>query len=340
MHVVRLAQAGVPNHRRFSFYDQIHTTGMDIHQCIDARAAITLGKDMTFRDYAQGAFRMRGIGQGQTLELFIIPEVMERINKHVRLLAGIRASPSQQAAAASDGLLSLGPVRPTYSSQQLLIHVASWLTLNGMKSENMQFRLLCHQSVENTIRKRAFLILKSAYKELTAFAFSGRVKEIAAISAAAKGHGSVTADLGALFDGSRKLFSDDLAAIQSVLQGNSQTSVGVDKLQRCLDVMTERLDFNVQNSIPMPVPLSETLSNTVKRTREFITNDYDRAVVDKIIMVLVNSESISKKGILASSDDGNDDDNGNGDHIMQREEVSEEEQLQEQEEEEEEEEEE
>lgn len=309
---------------------------MDIHQCIDARAAITLGKDMTFRDYAQGAFRMRGIGQGQTLELFIIPEVMERINKHVRLLAGIRASPSQQAAAASDGLLSLGPVQPTYSNQQLLIHVASWLTLNGMKSENMQFRLLCHQSVENAIRKRAFLIMKSAYKELTAFAFSGRVKEIAAISAAAKGNGNVAVDLGALFDGSRKLFSDDLAAIQSVLQGNSQTSVGVDKLQRCLDVMTERLDFNVQNSIPMPVPLSETLSNTVKRTREFITNDYDRAVVDKIIMVLVNSESISKRGIHATSDD--DDDNGN--HIMQREEVSEEEQLQEQEEEEEEEEEE
>lgn len=78
MHVVRLAQAGIPVHRRFSFYDQIHTTGMDIHQCIDAKAAITLGKDMTFRDYAQGAFRMRGIGQGQTLELFIIPEVMER----------------------------------------------------------------------------------------------------------------------------------------------------------------------------------------------------------------------------------------------------------------------
>ena len=65
MHTVRLQQAGVPVHRRFSFYDQIHTTGMDIHQCIDSKAAITLGKDMTFRDYAQGAFRMRGIGQGE-----------------------------------------------------------------------------------------------------------------------------------------------------------------------------------------------------------------------------------------------------------------------------------
>ena len=180
--------------------------------------------------------------------------------------------------------------------------------------------------------------MKESYKELTAFAFSGRVKEIAAITSAAKGHGSVTADLSAFFDGSRRLFQEDVSAIQSVLQGNAQTSVGIDKLQRCLDVMTERLDFNVQNSIPMPTPLSETLKNTVKRTREFITNDYDKAVVDKIIMVLVNSETIAKRGQIASADDSAD--NGDGDHVMQREEVSEEEVLQEQEEEEEEEEEE
>ena len=310
----------------------MHTTGMDIKQFPSARAVVTIGKDMTFRDYAQGAFRMRGIGQGQTLELFIIPEVMERISKHVRLLA--RARPQQNALGAGSELLSLASV----PSGNLLVNVVSWLTLNGMKSENMQFRLLCHQSVENVIRKRAFNIMTASYKELTAFAFSGRVKEIAAITSAAKGRGSVTADLSALFDGSRRLFQEDIAAIQSVLQGNAQTSVGIDKLQRCLDVMTERLDFNVQNSIPMPTPLSETLKNTVKRTREFITNDYDKAVVDKIIMVLVNSETISKRGQLASADDSADD--NDGDHVMQREEVSEEEVLQEQEEEEEEEEEE
>ncbi len=142
MHVVRLAQAGVPVHRRFSFYDQIHTTGMDIHQCIDARAAITLGKDMTFRDYAQGAFRMRGIGQGQTLELFVIPEVMERISKHVRLLSGANSNKLQIATQTyGNDLLSLGPFH-SQAPQNLLVSVASWLTLNGMKSENMQFRLL------------------------------------------------------------------------------------------------------------------------------------------------------------------------------------------------------
>ena len=31
--------------------------------------------------YAQGAYRMRGIGKGQTIHLYIIPEVLHRILK-------------------------------------------------------------------------------------------------------------------------------------------------------------------------------------------------------------------------------------------------------------------
>lgn len=45
------------------------TSGMDIKQGLSAVAAVTLGKDMTFRDYAQGAFRMRGIGKGQKVQV-------------------------------------------------------------------------------------------------------------------------------------------------------------------------------------------------------------------------------------------------------------------------------
>lgn len=40
---------------------QVHTTGMDIKQYYTARAALTLGKDMTFRDYAQ----VEGGGRGR-----------------------------------------------------------------------------------------------------------------------------------------------------------------------------------------------------------------------------------------------------------------------------------
>ena len=52
--VVSADQCGVSLEKRFAFYDQIHTTGMDIKHVVNATAAITLGKDMTFRDYVQG----------------------------------------------------------------------------------------------------------------------------------------------------------------------------------------------------------------------------------------------------------------------------------------------
>ena len=42
----------------------------------DCVGAITLGKDMVFRDYAQGAYRLRGIGKGQKLRILIIPETV------------------------------------------------------------------------------------------------------------------------------------------------------------------------------------------------------------------------------------------------------------------------
>ena len=44
--VVKLAESGLAWGERFTFYDQVHTTGMDIKQAVDANAALTLGKDM------------------------------------------------------------------------------------------------------------------------------------------------------------------------------------------------------------------------------------------------------------------------------------------------------
>merc|ERR1719399_2324188 len=79
--VVAADQCGIPLEKRFAFYDQIHTTGMDIKHVVNATAVITLGKDMVFRDYVQGAYRMRGIGKGQTLNCFIIPEVATLMQK-------------------------------------------------------------------------------------------------------------------------------------------------------------------------------------------------------------------------------------------------------------------
>jgi hypothetical protein len=72
------------------------------------------------------------------------------------------------------------------------------------------------------------------------------------------------------------------------------------------------------------------------RRADFFVNDYDKAVVDKILMVLVNSEGLARKnlGPATLEDDAGDD----KDTDLQKEQTAEEEVLQEQEEEEEEEE--
>ena len=56
---------------------------MDIKHHDAAVAARTLGKDMVFRDAAQGAFRMRGIARGQKVSVFIIPEVEDIVRREL-----------------------------------------------------------------------------------------------------------------------------------------------------------------------------------------------------------------------------------------------------------------
>lgn len=56
MKVLKLSECGLAWNERFTFYDQVHTTGMDIKQAVDACACLTLGKDMVFRDYAQVSY--------------------------------------------------------------------------------------------------------------------------------------------------------------------------------------------------------------------------------------------------------------------------------------------
>ena len=43
--VLKLSQCGIAIEKRFAFYDQIHTTGMDIKHVVNACAVITLGDD-------------------------------------------------------------------------------------------------------------------------------------------------------------------------------------------------------------------------------------------------------------------------------------------------------
>lgn len=141
---VKLEECGIPLNRRFAFYDQIHTTGMDIKHIPNACALLTLGKDMVFRDLAQGAYRMRGIGKGQTLDFLVIPEILSLVQKHANFLQA-KSIRSQNVTAPH--------------TEQLLVDVLVWLLGNSMKSERTQYTQLSWQNASNIFRKESFNML-------------------------------------------------------------------------------------------------------------------------------------------------------------------------------------
>ena len=85
---------------------------------------------MTFRDYAQGSFRMRGVGRGQTIHLFLIPEVENRMRQELGTPTG-----------------------------RVELDVTGWLLINSMRMEGLQFIQMSLQELFNVWRKRALATL-------------------------------------------------------------------------------------------------------------------------------------------------------------------------------------
>jgi hypothetical protein len=137
---VPLASSSIPADRRFTYYDHAHTTGMDIKQTPLAVAAITLGKDMTLRDYAQGAWRMRGLGNGQTLCMIVTPQVANIIHRVV-------TSSNNSSAGGTGGGAGDATTR---ASDGLQCDALAWLVTRSVsvgRIEESQLRALQLQSV-------------------------------------------------------------------------------------------------------------------------------------------------------------------------------------------------
>jgi len=103
---------------------------MDIKQAPNARAVMTLGKDCTFRDAAQAAWRMRGLAKGQTLRLCVVPEVQGLV---------------KQAVGAD-----------SFETKPMINNVVGWLVRNSIEFESLQFQQLCRQDLANAWRRAAF----------------------------------------------------------------------------------------------------------------------------------------------------------------------------------------
>lgn len=122
------SSCGVSAEHRFTFFDHVHTTGTDVPQPPNARCALTLSKDLTFRDLAQGAYRMRGIGVGQTVHLLMPPGVRQ-------LVLEVAAFGGGESTEERERWVRRLP--PRERGAQVLRDVCAWAVMNSITSEQV-----------------------------------------------------------------------------------------------------------------------------------------------------------------------------------------------------------
>ena len=183
--VIPLAQCGLPAERRFTFYDQVHTVGIDISQAPNAVAAVTVGKDMVLRDYSQGAYRMRGLKSGQRIVTMLPPEVGRLVSAAVttaktmtataRAVAAINKTASDanaHTANADVGGLTLSTAESNDDDSGAAavtalspLGVIMWLLTNAARAEQRQFLRHCSLRARETSRALALRRLTISQNE-------------------------------------------------------------------------------------------------------------------------------------------------------------------------------
>jgi hypothetical protein len=256
--IVSADQCGVSLERRFAFYDQIHTTGMDIKHVVNATAVITLGKDMVFRDYVQGAYRMRGIGQGQKVHVFVIPEVKELINRELKdcTIVGPSGSPDEE---------------------HVLEDIVAWLVVNSLRSEQTQWTMLCLQNIGNLYRKQAFRCLHKNTSYFTEGLCALNLPDSGTAKPDAKEEVAAVVDLATPHPAtSTKLSIAEIAAAASTATKASTSKASeeefVDSLDKksSLNLFDESIDFSLESGVPDPVPFAAKLSTMLDEHEAFL----------------------------------------------------------------------
>lgn len=159
----------------------MHTTGQDVQQPFAGVAVVTLSKDMTLRDYKQGVWRMRLIGRGQSVCVVVVDEVLRFLQGVATKCGYVLAAPPvahQASPSTPTALSSPGSVR----TLPLTVGVVAWLTLNGIRNEQLQALQLLRQNVATLWRRAALRALMASTVPQ-----QEQVHEIRAAIAAARG---------------------------------------------------------------------------------------------------------------------------------------------------------
>ncbi|NDH69207.1 MAG: hypothetical protein EBY22_15175, partial [Gammaproteobacteria bacterium] len=87
---------------RFTYYDQVHTLGIDIQQASDSHALVLIDEKSTSQAFLQGTMRMRELSLGQTVEL-IVPKRIQGISREALMKQLVK---NEQQALLKDNLFA------------------------------------------------------------------------------------------------------------------------------------------------------------------------------------------------------------------------------------------
>lgn len=264
---------------------------MDIQHTVNALAALTLSKDMTFRDYAQGAYRMRGVGKGQRIEVLIIPEVRKLV--YVQLAAAKLASRCailrEEYEDGSTGMMPLAVVaKPNTESADAGVDASFTASSSS---------LVAASSSSDGAATAAEL----ASSQPSASDLSQVLQDVSSwlllqtcLSEAVQHHMLCEQDLANVW---RKV------CFRTLLE--SYTEVGsvrcTEAVHSCLEVWRERLDYSLDDRVSTFTAFSQKLRLMVKRNHAHLQNEADQATVRHVLNLLTQSQGKVRPGEASPS---------------------------------------
>ena len=282
---------------------------MDIQHTVNATAVITLGKDMTFRDFAQGAFRMRGIGKGQKLDVFVVPEIRKLVCTQLKA-AKMKEPSTILKQLMPDGSVAVMPLT-------INLNVGATTTSTPASSPTAAAGA---STITTTITTTIAAAPSPSSPSTTTT--SSTTGEASTDSTAA------SAPLDPLLVSSVPLPSDltqvlrDISSwllIQTCLAESVQfnmlteqnlanvarkvcfktllesyTDIGTSRsseaLHGALEVFRERMDYQVEDKIPVNVAFISKLRMMVKRNHSYLLHASDQSIIKHVLNLLTQSQ--------------------------------------------------
>ena len=200
---------------------------------------------------------MRGIGCGQKIKVFIIPEVRQLIQREIGFkqqnieneLMSVGSGPVLTTATDSyESIISAVPFSPTSSDKPALSRnvswskethidlshtledIVAWLIVNSLRSEQTQWTMLCLQNIANLYRKNAFKCLVEGSEQLSIIPKTTGDKDSA-----------------------------------------SSTQKDSGQFDKAMELFIEPLAFDLESGVPDPVPFEEKLRSMLTENDLFLT---------------------------------------------------------------------